>query len=437
MTGRSLGSVESASAAPKYQRRVVDDELDELLAGLPAISIDGPKGVGKTATALQRSATSYRLDDPATLEIVLANTKSLVHGAEPILIDEWQRWQPSWDLVRRAVDERSSPGRFLLTGSASPHAPETHSGAGRIVTVRMRPMTLVEREVERPTVSLGRLLEGAAEIEGETQVGLRDYTDEIVTGGFPGIRSPSPRVQRSQLAGYVARIVDRDFDEAGQGVRNPQGLRRWMTAYAAATGTTTTMEKIRDAATAGDGPPPARTTVQTYRDVLERIWIADPLPGYVPTMSRLNRLTTSPKWYLADPALAVTLLNVTPAKLLAGGEGDVVIPRDGTLLGALFESLAALELRVFAQAAEAEVAHLRTKTGDREVDFLVEGHDGQAVAFEVKLAELPSAHDVRHLIWLKERLGERLADMVVLTTGSHAYRRPDGVAVVPLALLGP
>ncbi len=208
-----------------------------------------------------------------------------------------------------------------------------------------------------------------------------------------------------------------------------------MTAYAGATGTTTTMEKIRDAA--GDGTPPARTTVQTYRDVLERIWIADPLPGHVPTMSRLNRLTTSPKWYLADPALAVTLLDVTPAKLLAGGEGDVAIPRDGTLLGALFESPAALELRVFAQAAEATVAHLRTKTGDREVDFLVEGHDGLAVAFEVKLAELPSAHDVRHLIWLKERLGERLVDMVVLTTGSHAYRRPDGVAVIPLALLGP
>lgn len=429
--------MDSRSAGHQYKRRVVDDELDELLGGLPAISIDGPKGVGKTATAMQRAATSYRLDDPAILEIVLASTTSLTRGPEPILIDEWQRWQPSWDLVRRAVDDRSSPGRFLLTGSASPQAPQTHSGAGRIVTVRMRPMTLVERGVETPTVSLARLLDGTAAIGGETRVGLRDYTDEIVAGGFPGMRSQSARVQRGQLAGYVGRIVDRDFDEAGQAVRNPQGLRRWMTAYAAATGTTTTMEKIRDAATAGDGTPPARTTVQTYRDVLERIWIADPLPGYAPTMSRLNRLTTSPKWYLADPALAVTLLNVTPAKLLAGGEGDVVIPRDGTLLGALFESLAALELRVFAQAAEAEVAHLRTKTGDREVDFLVAGHDGRAVAFEVKLTELPDAHDLRHLLWLKERLGERLVDMVVLTTGSHAFRRTDGVAVVPLALLGP
>lgn len=425
------------SAGSQYTRRIVDNELDELVAGLPAISIDGPKGVGKTATATQRAATAYRLDDPATLEIVLADTKSLVRGTEPILIDEWQRWQPSWDLVRRAVDDRPSPGRFLLTGSASPHTPRTHSGAGRIVTVRMRPMTLAERGVEAPTVSLARLLDGTAEVAGHTGVGLRTYTEEIVAGGFPGMRSTSPRIQRTQLAGYVARIVDRDFDEAGQAVRNPPGLRRWLTAFAAATGTTTTMEKIRDAATAGDGTPPARTTVQAYREVLERIWIADPLPGYVPTMSRLNRLTTSPKWYLADPALAVALLNVTPATLLAGGDGDVAIPREGTLLGALFESLAALELRVFAQAVGAEVAHLRTKTGDREVDFVVEGPDGRVVALETKLTELPDAHDLRHLIWLKDRLGDRVADVVVLTTGSHAYRRPDGVAVVPLALLGP
>ena len=427
----------SLSASTDYRRRVLDDELDELLTGLPAISIDGPKGVGKTATATRRAATIHRLDDPATLAVVLAETSSLVQGPEPILIDEWQRWQPSWDLVRRAVDDRPAPGRFLLTGSASPQTPQTHSGAGRIVTVRMRPMTLAERGGDVPTVSLARLLDGTDPVRGETRVGLREYTDEIVRGGFPGIDSPSPRVQRSLLAGYVGRIVDRGFDETGQPVRNPHGLRRWMTAFAAATGTTTTMEKIRDAATAGDGNTPARSTVQAYREALERIWIADPLPGYVPTMSRLNRLTTSPKWYLADPALAASLLGVTSDKLLAGGEGSIAVPRDGTLLGALFESLAALSVRVYAQAAEAEVAHLRTKTGDREVDFLVERHDGRVVAIEVKLAETPTPHDLRHLLWLKDRLGDNLVDMVVLTTGKRVYRRQDGVAVVPLALLGP
>jgi predicted AAA+ superfamily ATPase len=429
--------VSSASEGTSYHRRVLDDELDELLAGLPAISIEGPKGTGKTATATQRAATVHRLDDPATLEVVLADADRLVHAPEPILIDEWQRWQPSWDRVRRAVDDRPTPGRFLLTGSASPQTPATHSGAGRIVTVRMRPLTLAERDLERPTVSLARLLDATDPIEGDTRIGLRDYTEEIVRGGFPGMRSPSPRVQRSQLAGYVARIVDRDFEEAGHEVRNPQALRRWMTAYAAATGTTTSLEKIRDAATAGDGNTPARSTVQTYREVLERIWIADPLPGYVPTMSRLNRLTTSPKRYLADPALAVSLLNVTADKLLQGDEGDVTVPREGTLLGALLESLVALNVRVYAQAAEANVAHLRTKTGDREVDFLVEGHDGRTVAIEVKLAETPTGHDLRHLLWLMVALGDRLVNMVVLTTGKHAYRRKDGVAVVPVALLGP
>jgi len=429
--------VSSAASSTNYRRRVLDDELDELFAGLPAISIDGPKGVGKTATATQRAATVHRLDDPATLEVVLADPDRLVHAPEPILIDEWQRWQPSWDRVRRAIDDGPAPGRFLLTGSASPQTPQTHSGAGRIISLRMRPLTLAERDVENPTVSLARLLSGTDPIEGDTRIALRDYTDEIVRGGFPGMRSSSPRVQRGQLAGYLARIVDRDFEEAGQKVRNPLGLRRWITAYAAATGTTTSLEKIRDAATSGDGSTPARSTVNAYRDALERIWIADPLPGYVPTMSRLNRLTTSPKRYLTDPALAASLLNVTADKLLAGGDGDVTIPRDGTLLGALFESLAALNVRVYAQAAEAEVAHLRTKTGDREVDFLVEGQDGRIVAIEVKLAETPTSHDVRHLLWLKRELGDSLVNMVVLTTGKHAYRRKDGVAVVPVALLGP
>ncbi len=427
----------SASVRVAYRRRIIDDELDELFAGLPAISIDGPKGVGKTATATQRAVTVRRLDDPATLEVALADPQSITNAPEPILIDEWQRWQPSWDLVRRAVDDRPTPGRFLLTGSASPQTPQTHSGAGRIVTVRMRPLSLAEREVAMPTVSLARLLDGTDPIHGETTIGLRDYTNEIVRGGFPGMRSESPRVQRSQLAGYVSRIVDRDFIEAGQQVRNPQGLRRWMTAYAAATGTTTSLEKIRDAATAGDGKTPARSTTKVYREVLERIWIGDPLPGYAPTMSCLNRLTTSPKWYLADPALAVSLLNVTADKLLAGGAGSVTVPTDGTLLGALFESLVALNLRVYAQAAEATVAHLRTKTGDHEVDFLVEGHDGRTVAIEVKLTQTPNDRDVRHLLWLQAELGERLADMVVLTTGKQAYRRKDGVAVVPVALLGP
>ena len=133
-----------------YRRRIVDDELDELLAGLPAIALEGPKAVGKTATALRRAATVYRLDDEAELSIARADPSRLLEGERPVLIDEWQRLPEAFDRVRRAVDAGAPAGSFLLTGSASPTEPPTHSGAGRIVQVRLRPMTLAERDIDAP-----------------------------------------------------------------------------------------------------------------------------------------------------------------------------------------------------------------------------------------------------------------------------------------------
>ena len=421
-----------------YRRRVVDDELDELLEALPAINIDGPKGVGKTATASQRARTVFRLDDPAAVEVVAADPTRMTDAPGPVLIDEWQRYPYSWDLVRRAVDDGTTPGRFLLTGSTHPAAPPIHSGAARIVGVRLRPMTLLERGGDSPTVSLSTLLAGKpAVIAGATNVTLEDYVLAILTGGFPGMHASSARATRALLDSYLARIVDRDFPEAGRPVRNPRGLTRWLTAYAAATATTASFETIRDAATAGHGSKPARSTTVPYRDTLERIWIADPMPAWAPTRNHLRRLTSGPKHYLADPALAAALLDVDADLLLDGRRVGPPVPRDGTLLGSLFESLVALDLRVYAQAAQAVVGHLRTKNGDHEVDFIVQGRGRRIVALEVKLAATVGDADVRHLHWLAAQLGDELVDSVVVTTGRDAYRRTDGVAVVPASLLGP
>ena len=420
----------------EYRRRVVDAELDELVPALPALSLEGPKGVGKTSTARRRGGTVVRLDDPGVLEIVAAQPGRLATGTSPIVIDEWQRYPHSWDVVRRAVDENPVGGRFLLTGSATPPVAPTHTGAGRIVTLRMRPLTLPERGVDTPAVSLAALLGGdRPDVEGATTVTLEDYTTEILAGGFPGIRHPSGRAQRAALDGYLDRIVDADLPELGVEVRRPQTLRRWLQAYAAATATTTSYEKIRDAATAGETTKPAKTTTIPYRDALERLWILDPLPAWAPTSNHLARLTFAPKHHLADPALAARLTGVDAAALLRG-EGPTSIPRDGTFLGALFESLTTLTVRVFAQAAEARVSHFRTKGGEREVDLIIERDDRRVVAVEVKLADAVSDGDVRHLVWLAERIGADLADAMVVTTGRYAYRRPDGIAVVPLALLG-
>lgn len=421
-----------------YLQRVVDTELDELMPSLPAVALEGPKGVGKTETARRRARTVVELDDPAQLAIAEADPAAVLTGPPPVLLDEWQRVPAVWDAVRRAVDRRAEAGRFLLTGSASPATPPTHSGAGRIATVRMRPLSLYERGVGEPTVALSRLLrQDAAALEGRTDVALPDYVEEIVRSGFPGLRSHDGRALRAQLDGYVRRIIDSDFEEQGLKVRRPDALERWMAAYAAATATTASYETIRDAATSGHGDKPAKTTTQPYRDVLQRLFIVDPVPAWLPTRNQLNRLSQPPKHHLADPALAVRLLGLDADAMLSGTEAGPAFPRDGALLGHLFESLVTLCVRVYAQAAEARVRHLRVQGSRREVDLIVERPDQRVVAIEVKLGASVADGDVRNLLWLREQIGDDLLDAVVIHTGPQAYRRRDGVAVVPAALLGP
>jgi len=420
-----------------YLPRVVDAELDELLGALPAVALEGPKGVGKTGTALRRAATVVELDDPARRVVAEADPRVVLNGPTPILIDEWQHVPAVWDAVRRAVDENPDPNRFLLTGSAGPATPPTHSGAGRIVTLRLRPLSLAERGVGSPSVSLADLLAGERRpVEGSTEVSLVDYVREIMVSGFPGMRRLSGRALRAQLDGYLRRVVDRDFAEQGITLRNPDGLLRWMKAYAAATATCASFESIRDASTGGQGDKPARTTVQPYREILERLWILDPVEAWHPTRNRLSRLAQPPKHHVADPALACRLLGLGEEGLLAGGGAGAFAARDGALLGRLFESLVTLGIRVFAQAAEARVFHLRQHGGQREVDLVVERADQRVVAIEVKLGAEVKDRDVRHLLWLREQLGDDLLDAVVIHTGPQAYRRRDGIAVVPAALLG-
>lgn len=431
-----LDAVTPAHEQP-YRRRVADDELDELLTGLAAVTIEGPKGVGKTETALRRAATVHRLDNEVERAVASAEPSLLLDGETPILIDEWQRVPECFDRVRRAVDDGAAPGSFLLTGSAIPTRGPSHSGAGRIVRVRLRPMTLAERGVAEPTVSLSSLLAGERpSILGSAELRLQDYVEEILSSGFPAIRPLSPRLRRAQLDGYLEHIVDHDFEELDHKVRKPASLMRWMRAYAAATASSTAYEKIRDAASGGLADKPSKAATLPYRDILERLWILDPLPAWLPTNDRLAHLKSAPKHHLADPALAARLLSVEADALLRGRQAPASLVRDGTLLGALFESLVTLCVRVYAQAVEARTTHLRTWRGEHEVDLIVE-RAARVVAIEVKLGQTPEDSDVRHLHWLREKIGDDLADAVVVTSGPRAYRRRDGIAVVPAALLGP
>jgi hypothetical protein len=221
-------------------------------------------------------------------------------------------------------------------------------------------------------------------------------------------------------------------------VRRPATLRAWLAAYAAASSQTTAFEVIRDAATAGQREKPSRKATIPYREILERLWILDPVDAWTTSNNVFRRLGAAPKHQLLDPALAARLLNVNKSTLLSGEDVGPSVPRSGTLLGALFESLVTLDVRVYSQAAEADVSHLRTSRGDHEIDLIVQPRSAPGVlAIEIKLANTIDDGDVRHLKWLQSELRDELIDAVIVTTGPAAYRRPDGIGVVPAALLGP
>ena len=413
--------------SPAYTR-LVDARLAALLDGLPAVNIEGARGVGKTWTASQHAQTLIAVDDPDERAQLMHLGKRFATSLRyPLVLDEWQRLPEIWDRVRRAIDSDPAPGRFILTGSASPTQAPVHTGAGRIVNLRMRPLSLVERSLETPTVSLATLMagDGTDSVEGSTSIGLNHYVDEILRSGFPGIRDLPPIAREAQLDAYLEQTVRHDLADGR--ARRTRTLTDWLRAYAAAAGR--------------EGSTPAASTTRQYRDLLEEMWVLEPVRGWSPSENDFKRLTTGDKHQLCDPALSARLLRTGPAALLGVGRPTQValkeVPRRTRMLGPLFESLVTQSVRVYASVCDAAVHHLRDKGGEHEIDLIVEGLDRRVIAIEVKASASPRAGDTRHLMWLRERLRERLADAVIITTGSHAYRDRDGIAVVPAALLGP
>ncbi|MDR3107103.1 MAG: ATP-binding protein, partial [Bifidobacteriaceae bacterium] len=387
-----------------YQRRVIDDELDEFQPRLAATHIYGAKGVGKTATALQRASSVLSLDQARDRELFRADPDVIESQPPPLLIDEWQRQPEVWDRIRQSVDVGAANGHYLIAGSASvPRGAQVHSGAGRIVSFMMRPLSLAERDLGEPTVSLGAMLEGGAKATGRTKLKLADYVAEITASGFPAIRPQPERVRGRLLDSYISNVVKREFPEQGYPVRKPIALVQWMAAYAAATANTTSYNRILDAAMPGVSDKPSKPAAIAYRQVLARLWLLDPVEAWSPSTARIERLTWAPKHYLADPALTARLLKVDAPALLRGNQGARSHLRDGNLLGALFEHLVALSVKTYAQANDAEVRHLRTHGGQHEVDLVVESQSGGVVALDVKLTATPVADDVKQLLWLRDR----------------------------------
>ena len=409
----------------------------------PAVAIDGLKGIGKTVSAKRIAATAFELDKPKDFDQIMNIPEILVSEPSPVLIDEWQRIPSVWDFVRRSVDEGVKAGTFLLTGSISGTDTNIHSGAGRIIRRKMYPLSLVERDIAKPTVSIAEIFSSAkpfeVNISGKTDVESRDYINEISASGLPKFRNYTIDSRKIAFESFISNLLSHDFRQQGIKLRQPETLLRWLKSYAAAVSTDAGYSEILDASTAGEGNKPAAKSAIAYREALENSWLLEELMPWTEGESFFSGLKLTPKHYLSDPAFAAYLLGLDE-KIMSGGSGwpsgaerfDI---KYGSIIGRLFESLVQLSLNAYATVNNSKLFFVKTHKGDREIDFVIQ-KNSKVIACEVKFAPAVSASDGKHLQWFAEKTGSDCLDTIIITTGGIAYRRQDGIAVVPAALLG-
>ena len=415
----------------RYLPRIVDAELTELLRASGAVLVEGPRACGKTATAMQAAASAVLFDvDDNARRMVGADPAAVLAGATPRLIDEWQLEPTVWNHVRRAVDQRGDPGQFILAGSAVPADDVTrHTGAGRFTRLRMRPLSLYESGRASGEISLRRLLAGAPQRAARSELSIPAVADLVCAGGWPGhVGRPLPGILRA-VRGYLDDVRRTDVSRVSGRTRDPVKVGRLLRSLARNVATPVALSKL--AVEVGENGRVLKTdTAAEYLDALERLMVVEHLPAWAPHLRSRATLRRAPIRHFVDPSLAVAALRATPARLTA----------DLELLGLLFESLVIRDLRVHAQAADAQVFHYREKDG-LEVDAIVEAADGRWAAFEIKLGERWVENGAKNLRKLARRM-ERSdhgppAALAVLVPAGYGSVAPGAVGVVPIGALGP
>ncbi len=424
--------VQSGVDATEYRARVADAELGRLLGVSGAVVVEGARATGKTETARRIAASEVRLDvDDAAREAGLLDPGILLTGDRPRLIDEWQVVPAVWNRIRRAVDDRGGrPGQFILTGSAVPADDGLrHSGALRFGRLRMRPMTLFEMGQSSGAVSVAALLDGASPQAADPGLTIGDLAETICVGGWPGLLGRNPSQAGAALRTYLDDVARVDLVRIEGIRREPDNVGRVIRSLARHTATAASARSIAADVGGADGPIDHHTVLE-YTNALARVFVVEDQPAWAPAIRSRARLRSASVRHFVDPSLAAAALGAGPDRLL----------HDVEFFGLLFESLVLRDLRVYAQPLGIEIRHYRD-SGGVEADMILERPDGRWAAVEVKLG--PGAIDAAAAAL--RRLADRIdtarhgapTALVVVTGWGYAYRRPDGVSVVPIGALAP
>ena len=420
-----------------YKQRIADSLLKEKLESKGAVLIEGPKWCGKTTTAKQIAGSILKMDRPAdresNIQMVEIDPGKILEGAVPRLIDEWQIAPKLWDAVRYEVDERGEFGQFILTGSAVPAntSEVTHSGTGRFSWMTMRTMSLYESGESAGEVSLKELFSQPEKIGGQSDLDIDRLSYLICRGGWPvAVTANDSKASLRQAYDYYDGVVRSDINRADGINKNPERVKKIMKSFARHQGQQVAVTVIRDDIKSNDIGSVNEDTVMTYINALKKIFVIEDMPAWNPNLRSKAAIRTSDTRYYTDPSIAAAALGIGPEDLL----------NDLNTMGLLFETLCVRDLRVYAGSLDADLYHYRDNTG-LECDCVIHCRNGKYGLIEIKLGgEKPIADGTETLKKFRakidtDKLGDPSFMMIITGVGEYAYRRSDGIYIVPIGCL--
>ena len=419
-----------------YKPRLIDRLVDEYLAVMGAVVIEGPKWCGKTWTSSQHSNSEFMVGSAdgnfQNKRLAELSPETVLQGETPRMLDEWQEVPLLWDAVRAEVDKRNAKGQFILTGSATPNRKGIlHSGAGRIGRIRMRPMTLFESGNSSGNVSLSALCNGEFSPRMNGEHSLMELAEIVVRGGWPGNLNASGKNTGIIAQEYIKALFENDVSRLDNVKRDVHKMHLLLRSLARNESTTASIQVLKKDISGVDGEKIDDETISDYLDVLRRMFLIDNQLPFSPETRSSIRIKQAEKRHLADPSLVCALLKLTPQGLV----------NDLETFGFLFEALCVRDLRVYANAFGAELYHYQDYK-NHEIDAVIELPDKRWCAIEIKLGANQIEKAAGNLLKINAAIRDTNGQpasclMVVCGLSNAAYQRPDGVYVLPITMLKP